>query len=229
MTAAHVATDALLPTPVATLLVGIDPTEEVARLYGPNRPLILVNAFDPSMRFDCVAPNNFYGALMATRALLAAGHRRLLHLRNHRRWTTLERLRGFHAALAEVRGASGIVVDLESSAEPLIPQLVADRKAGRTNWSAAFCMHDQSAIPLVHALIDAGLDVPGQISVVGFDDLAPAAMMTPRLATMRVECAALAAESIALVLRRSQQPEATPVQIECAVSLIHGETIAQIA
>lgn len=228
MNAERIAADAGLPEPSATLLVGMDPSDEVASLYGPARPLILVNALDPAMRFDCVTPNNFFGAMIATRALLAAGHRDLLYLRDHTRRTTLRRQRGFMAAIDEAGGASGTIIDVLGSRDA-IANAIADRKAGRTQWTAVFCMHDQVAIPLVDALTAAGFNVPRDISVIGFDDLAPASMLNPGLSTMRVDCASLAREAVALLLRRLAEPEASIIQVECAVLPIPRETVAQIA
>src|SRR6218665_3720811 len=63
----------------ASLLVGLDLTPDVAGYFGPERPVVLINTFDPQMRFDCVAPNNFYGAVQATQQLITAGHRHLMH------------------------------------------------------------------------------------------------------------------------------------------------------
>ena len=76
-----------------TLLVGIDPTPRIVERLQNNRRVVLVNTFDPEMRFDCVGPNNFYGSAMAARMLLHAGHRSLLHVRDHRRPTTCARPR----------------------------------------------------------------------------------------------------------------------------------------
>ena len=109
----------------ATLLVGVDLTPELRAYFTAERPMVLVNTFDPEQRFDCVAPNNLYGARMATSQLLDAGHRQLLHLREQLRWTTLQRESGFREAVANVDGARGEVADIRGGDEILIPQIVA--------------------------------------------------------------------------------------------------------
>jgi DNA-binding LacI/PurR family transcriptional regulator len=217
-----------LDVPTATLFVGVDAPDDVFASFGRNRPLILVNTFDPEMRFDCVAPNNYYGALLATRALLAAGHRKVLHVRDQIRWTTLQRHRGFMAAVDEVAGASGEVLDIHTDGDAAIAGALAARKAGKTGWTGIVCVHDVAAIRVVHALQGAGFKVPDEISVIGFDDLPAASMLTPRLSTMKVDCNALGREAIALLLRRLEQPDAAFVQLEVAVRPVAGETIAQI-
>ena len=53
------------------------------------------------------------------------------------------------------------------------------------DFTAVFCFNDTAAIGAIRAIKDAGLDVPGDISVVGFDDITSAAFSTPSLTTVR--------------------------------------------
>lgn len=221
--------DAEDSTAAGTMLVGIDPSPEIAaRLVAQDR-VVLVNTFDPEMRFDCVGPNNFYGGALATNMLIGAGHRSLLHVRDHLRPTTFQRHLGFQSAIAATEGARGIVVDAPEAAEAFMQEIVQRRKAQLTDWTGVYCVHDLAAIRLIHALEAEGFRVPQDVSVVGFDDLPAASMMSPRLSTVRVDCQAIGAQAIALMLRRLSDPAAGAVQAECAVSVVAGGTIAQIA
>jgi DNA-binding LacI/PurR family transcriptional regulator len=170
----------------ATLLVGIDVTPEIAAQFGSEAPLVLVNTFDPQMRFDCVAPNNFYGAAEATRQLLDAGHRQLMHIREQVRWTTAQRELGFMSAIAAVPGASGTVVDILGDGDAALAEAARLKASGKAQWTGVYAVHDNAAIRFIHALEEVGLRVPRDVSVIGFDDLPAASMMTPRLTTMRV-------------------------------------------
>ncbi len=208
-----------------TLFVGLDPGAQISELLPPGHPVVLVNSFDPEMRFDCVAPNNFYGAQNATQRLLDAGHRHILHLRDQIRWTTLQRQRGFEAALDGTAGATGEIVDIRDGDSALIDAVRA-KKAGKAKWTAVFAVHDNAAIRFIHAMEEAGLSVPGDASVVGFDNLPPAAMVTPRLATMEVDCEALGRQAIELLQRRLADPTAAIIQVECRVAPVAGATIA---
>jgi DNA-binding LacI/PurR family transcriptional regulator len=212
-----------------TLLVGIDLTPEIEGIFGPDRPMVLVNTFDPQMRYDSVAPNNFYGAAWATRLLLAAGHRHILHLRDQIRWTTHQRQQGFLSAIAEVPDAHGEILDIGDDGDRVLAGAAGLLKAGKSRWTAVFSVHDNGAIRLIHALENVGLTVPDDVSVIGFDDLPPAAMMTPRLSTMGVDCAAVGHQAVALMLRRLDDPDAAVLQVECAVAPVPGGTIAQIS
>lgn len=212
-----------------TMLVGIDPSPELAVRLATQKRVVLVNTFDPEMRFDCVGPNNFYGGALATNLLLSAGHRSLLHVRDHLRPTTYQRHVGYQSAIAMTEGARGIVADAPDADEGKLAELARQRKAQATDWTGVYCVHDLAAIRLIHALEAEGYRVPQDISVVGFDDLPAASMMSPRLSTVRVDCQAIGAQAIALMLRRLADPDAGVVQAECGVTAVAGGTISQFA
>ena len=213
-----------------TIFVGIDLSPSLAAHFLDGRhQAVLVNGYDPAMRLDCVAPNNFFGAERAGRTLLEAGHRNLLYIHDHTRWTTMQRRRGFYAALEAYPGASCTAISVAGGADGELLAEVERRARGKAAWTSVFCANDMGAFRLMNALEAAGINVPDQVSVIGFDDLPYAAMMHPRLTTMRVDCAEMARQAIALVQRRLAEPEATPLQIECGVQLQPGETIAQFA
>lgn len=213
-----------------TIFVGIDLADNLADYFlNGSQRAILVNGYDPDMRFDCVAPNNFYGARMAGRALLQAGHRKLLYIHDHTRWTTTQRRRGFYAALEDFPDASCTAIGVANGVDAALLAEVERRTKDEVGWTGVFCANDMAAFRLMNALETAGLGVPGEISVIGFDDLPYAAMMHPRLTTMRVNCFEMAHQAILLAQRRSAEPGAMPVQLECAVTLQSGATTAQIA
>jgi DNA-binding LacI/PurR family transcriptional regulator len=213
----------------ASLLVGLDLTPDIAAHFGPERPVVLVNTFDPEMRFDCVAPNNFYGAVQATRQLIAAGHRHLLHVREQIRWTTRQREYGFMNAVATTQDATGEIIDIREDGEVAMAAAAHAKASGKARWTGVFAVHDNAAIRFIHALEDAGLRVPRDVSVVGFDDLPAASMMSPRLSTVKVDTASIGQQAVTLLLRRLSDPEAVPLQVECGVLNVLGGSISQIS
>ena len=212
------------------MFVGIDPSDPViAHLVAEKEKVILVNGYDPQMRFDCVAPNNFYGAFAAGKTLLEAGHRNLLYIHDHTRWTTIQRRRGFYAAVDEFPEATLTSIGIASGTDRELIAEIERRVGGVSGWTGAFAANDMAAFRLVTALDAAGLSVPQDVSVVGFDDLPYAVHMHPRLSTMRVDCAEVALQAIALAQRRIACPDCPPAQIECAVTFEARGTVAQIA
>ena len=141
----------------------------------------------------------------------------------------MQRRRGFYAALEAFPEASSIAIGAANGIDSEILAEVARRKSGESDWTGVFCANDMVAFRLMSALEAAGIDVPADVSVIGFDDLPYAALMHPRLTTMRVDCAEMARQAIVLVQRRLAEPDAVPLQVECGVSLEFGGTVAQFA
>jgi LacI family transcriptional regulator len=131
--------------------------------------------------------NDFDGAVMATQHLLSLGHREIAHLSgpaNHP--DALERLAGYRRALEQAGLAfdPGRVVAgqlSEASGEVAMQQLL-DRGV---RFTAVFSANDQMAFGAQLALRRRGLQVPQDVSLVGFDDLCISAFMAPPLTTVR--------------------------------------------
>ncbi|CAH1648714.1 LacI family transcriptional regulator [Chelatococcus asaccharovorans] len=212
----------------AVFLVGIDPPAELAQLLLERKvPTVLVNGADPDMRFDCVTPSNFYGAQMAAQILMQQGHRSLLYVSGHLRWTTLQRLRGFKTAVADRPEAQLSVVTLAAPTRDQVERVVDALQDGRAP-TAIFCINDLYAVSVMQALHARGYDVPGDVSVLGFDDLPFAEHVTPRLSTFRVARRDIGRQSVQLMARRLADPEAVRLQVEVGVVPVTGQTVAAI-
>lgn len=210
-------------------LVGIDPSVELRRHLEENAvPCVLVNGTDPRLRLDGVSPSNFFGAYEATRRLLDAGHTRILHLTGSHRHTIRERSRGFEAAIAEVDGAHGCLVPMNfhGSASQEAHELTTAKLAENAGYTAAFCMNDFIAVGVLEAVTEAGLSVPDDFAIMGFDDLPCALMTDPPLSTMRVDRAALGREAVHLMATRFRDRTAPARQICHAVPPVTGGTVA---
>ena len=212
-------------------LVGIDPNETLRGwLESSMTPTVLVNGTDPRMHFDGVSPANFFGAYEATSRLTKAGHRRILHLTGSHRHTIRERVRGFEAAIAAVPGAEGRLLPLtfQGSASREAHELTVAALAEDAGFTAAFCMNDFIAVGVLEAVTEAGLRVPEDFAIVGFDDLPCALMTNPQLSTMRVDRAALGREAVLLMLSRFRDRTAPARHICQAVVPIPGGTVLNV-
>jgi DNA-binding LacI/PurR family transcriptional regulator len=212
-------------------LVGIDPSDGLREWLETDRvPTVLVNGTDPRLRLDGVSPSNFFGAYEATSRLLNAGHRRILHLTGSHRHTIRERVRGFEAAIAATPGAQGRLVPLtfQGSASLEAHEMTAAVLAEDTTFTAAFCMNDFIAVGVLEAVSEAGLRVPEDFAVVGFDDLPCAQMTNPLLSTMRVDRAALGREAVSLMVSRFRDRSAIARHICHAVTPVPGGTVSNV-
>jgi DNA-binding LacI/PurR family transcriptional regulator len=152
-----------------------------------------------------VAIDQRAGGRIATEHLIGLGHRRLLHVAGPAGSVdAAERQAGWREVLAEagLEAAEPVVGSwLPDSGYAIGRALVAARAIGRGGATGIFCANDQMAIGLLHAFADAGLSVPGDVGVVGFDDIPEAAHFPPPLTTVRQDFAELGARIMAEVMR----------------------------
>ena len=92
------------------------------------------------------------------------------------------------------------------------------------NFTAIFCFNDIAAIGAIRALTDAGLSVPGDVSVVGFDDIQSAAFYTPSLTTVRQPLNEMGKRGARILLERIAKPEDKSL---CAEVLIEPEFVVR--
>jgi LacI family transcriptional regulator len=135
----------------------------------------------------CVALDHAHGGYLATRYLLQAGHLRIAHVAGPQGMQdAVSRLAGYQRALAE----RGLEVDPELVAYGNFRESGGYRAArellsrGRP-FSALFAANDQMAIGVAAALEEAGLRVPQDVSLMGYDDIIMARYVRPALTTIR--------------------------------------------
>ncbi|HEX5731140.1 LacI family DNA-binding transcriptional regulator [Microbacterium sp.] len=135
-------------------------------------------------RFAVVQSDHEAGARAATEHLIALGHPTVWHLAGPEgSYAAAERERGWHAALEGAGLVAPPVVRGDWTAASGHREGVA--LADRPDVSALFAANDQMALGLLRALAEAGRPVPGEVAVVGFDDIADAADYLPPLTTVR--------------------------------------------
>lgn len=161
-------------------------------------PFVTMNTTDDSDDHS-VAVDQVAGARLATRHLIELGHRNIYHLAGPQDWIEAEaRMHGF---LEEMNAQ-----DVPTTA-PILGDWSADfgYRAGRElmrvrDFTAIFSSNDQMALGLIHAIRDAGKDVPHDVSIIGFDDIPEAAHFWPPLTTVRQDFAELGRRCVAHLL-----------------------------
>lgn len=170
----------------------------------PNLPWVLANCFDPAGRGPCFLPDEEFGGREAARLVAEQGHRRIAYLSGHAgAWATPLRIEGFLAELEDrgVPTTTGDVVVREGfyyvdSGYALARELLA----GPGRPSAIVCGNDRIALGVYLAAAEAGLRIPDDLSVVGYDDHEPVIQqLAPQLTTVRLplyDMGRLAAEAL---------------------------------
>ncbi len=160
------------------------------------------------------------GARLAVRHLVALGHSRILHLAGPQDWAEAQaRLEGYRLELGD------------AALPPVVGDWTADfgfttgsRLLPSRDFTAVFAANDQMALGLLHAARSLGLDVPGDLSVVGFDDIPDAAHFAPPLTTVRQDFAEVGRRAIARLLAELSGSPLAPVDTVPASLVLRAST-----
>jgi LacI family transcriptional regulator len=153
--------------------------------------------------FPVVDVDNRQGGYDATRHLLDHGHRRIATIVGPREWpSAAARLEGYRRALAEARVAEDPAFVEQASSWGLDSGLAAVKRLLErgTAFTAVFAQSDLIALGAMRQLREAGLRVPDDVSVVGYDDLPVADYVEPALTTVHQPMREVGALAAALVL-----------------------------
>ncbi|EFH84167.1 LacI family DNA-binding transcriptional regulator [Ktedonobacter racemifer] len=212
------------------LLISVNEREIVEQLLNLNIPTALINVDQSDLPVDTFLPDNFGGGLQATRHLIAQGHRHILHITKPatvNRRTLYRRNEGYRSALqeADIPFDPRLVLECPLGVEEVQSALRDLLMSGEPLFTAIFCVNDASAIGAMRALQEAGLRVPEDVSVIGFDDIPTASLLTPALTTMRVDCKEMGLLATRRLVDRYHRPEATPTRVEIATQLISRQSV----
>ncbi len=160
----------------------------------PQRfPVVLLNCNASGKTFDSIVLANREGARQMVQHLIALGHRRIaMILGPLHNFDASERWRGYHAALraARLRGSRRWEVRGDFTQGSGFDACRRLLKA-KPRPTAIFAANDAMAIGALSALAEAGVRVPEEVAVAGFDDIPMARYMHPPLSTVRVDISAL--------------------------------------
>ena len=151
----------------------------------------------------CVASDNQAGAMEAVRHLYGLGHRRIATITGPPAMMPARlRLAGYREAARELDLARQYVYsgDFFFDSGYTYGAGLA-RLSSRRRPTAVFAAGDEMALGAMHAFADAGLEVPGDIAVVGFDDIEAASLIRPALTTVAQDTLALGTAAVHTLLR----------------------------
>ncbi|MDN3026940.1 LacI family DNA-binding transcriptional regulator [Streptomyces sp. S.PB5] len=160
-------------------------------------------------------------ARVATEHLLSLGHRTVWHIPGPQNWfAARDRLRGWREALAAA-GAPEPPPAAAGDWSPASGHAAGRQLARLSDVTAVFAANDDMAIGALRAFAEAGRSVPGDVSVVGYDDIPAAAYISPPLTTVRHDTEALADHAvdvlIAMIEGRPAPTEHTGLAVELTV------------
>jgi len=147
---------------------------------------VLLNCYGDGTRWPCVVPGEVAGGYSATRYLISRGHLRIGFI-NGEPWmdAAANRLKGYRKALATARIPFDQELMRNGDWLPLSGyQLALELLRARHRPSAIFCANDRMAVGALEAAREAGLRVPEDVSIMGYDDHEVARYTHPPLSTL---------------------------------------------
>ena len=176
--------------------------DELRTLLG-DTPIVLVNR--RIARVPAVTAAFLDGMRQAVSHLTALGHRRIGYVAGPRTtWANRERLRSLRAVAA---AAGAELVEIGNVRPQFEDGVAAADQVLAAAVSAVIAYNDLVALGLLHRFTARGVAVPGEISVLGFDDIAPAAMVHPPLTTVALPKEQAGRAGVDLLLAVLQQPD----------------------
>lgn len=214
------------------LIVGKVPEAFIESIKKYNMPILFIDYLPPNGDFPSVIIDNERGGMLATEYLINSGHQNIAFIGgeiSHQSIT--DRLRGYKLALekANINNGNGLVVTNDEylsrqngyrSAEKLFIQ--------NKNVTAIFASNNATAIGVIQYLKDNNLNIPDDISLIGFDDVEADIMIDPPLTTIRVPKVKMGTEAVQLLLNIIKTETTTAKKIIVPIELVVRESIKNI-
>jgi DNA-binding LacI/PurR family transcriptional regulator len=187
-------------------------------------PVVVIDSNHRS-DYTMVDTDQAEGAELATTHLLELGHRTVWHLsgpphsyaaeRREKSWRATLRRQGREVppvAVGDWSAGSGYTQGVKLCGDPAV--------------TAVFAANDQMALGLLRALHELGRTVPGDVSVVGFDDMAEAAHFWPPLTTVRQSFADVGRRAVDALLTEITSGDRAAISVKVPTTLVHRSSTA---
>lgn len=205
------------------VLMGVDRADpEVEKLVRSPVPVIAVDLDVVGDRTSYVASDNIGGARLAVRHLHGLGHTRIAFIAGpHDTKPGADRTLGYRAEMRELglKVLPGYEVEgdfyAESGEEAMRSMLALPEPP-----TAVFAAADMMAVGAMRAVEAAGLSVPKDVAIVGFDDIKLAELLSPSLTTVRQDMVGIGLAAGRALVEQIENPDVTPPVLTLPVELV---------
>lgn len=211
------------------LLTGAYVDEALSRILNSRGvPVVLVDSYaGKGVIFNAILLDNVHGAYQATEYLIQKGHRQIGFIGGHENGypSFRDRRIGYRSALADYEIGQRYFADctdIRSDVAAAAVNLVRQHR----QITGIVAVNDDTAITSMYALIENGLRVPQDISIIGFDDIYLAESVVPSLTTMRVNKHSMGRLAVQLLINQVFQADGGYVTSVFRPSLIERNSVA---
>jgi LacI family transcriptional regulator len=209
------------------VIPSFDGSEMLAPAIGSEIPCVIADRISAKDAYPSVATDNFDAAYQGANYLLSLGHRQItLAVNTPRLWNTQERIAGFEHAIAEGKAKGGVrfvgmtVDEARISLEGLCRE--------RDRPTALFTSNNLVTLGAVRALQNCQVHMPGDMSLLAFDDFEWLSLLQPAVSAIRQPVDQIAVEAWRLILHQiGRRPISTPHIRAGGQLIIRGSTAAR--
>ena len=211
----------------AVIILPEETSDELEELLNHGYRFVVIDPlWQLRARVPAVSAAHTAGAAQAMEHLLGLGHRRIAAITGPLSGkASSERRRGYYAALAEAGIAPDPQLEIESNFELPGGVAAAERLLDLPDPpTAIFAFNDNMAIGAMRVARARGIRVPEDLSIIGFDDLDEASIVSPALTTIRQPLAEMGRIAVSLLTRLLDNQRIEALHVELATSLVVRET-----
>lgn len=213
-------------------IICTDPNDkETLELIESDFPIVVIDMFNKNT--STVTSDNVQGCSLALNYLYNLGHRKIAHIQgvaradnwpsSIRKKTYIEIMEKLNLDIPEEYIVDGVNFDVSGGYDAMKELLsLKDRP------TAVFASGDKLAIGAIDAIKDAGLSVPEDISVIGFDNIEIAKYVTPKLTTIRQNCKEIGKAAVDILVEQINRKEKLKINKVIPVELIERESCRKI-
>jgi LacI family transcriptional regulator len=200
--------------------------EDQEELMNSGVPVVLLNQPPEGYNFSTVLANNFEGGFLAGSYLIKLGHRMIAHLTGPRQHGNLtEREKGFLKAVnSSDCEVAPIIIHGQQNFQGGC-EMTEKILAKHPNITAIFAANDIIAFGVIRTVFDKGLQVPEDISVIGFDNVELSSIIRPPLTTIHQSKYEMGQAAVEILLRQGNgNPSSMPEHRVLGVKLIERQS-----
>jgi LacI family transcriptional regulator len=213
------------------LLVGAFLNDTLAQMVRHrSTPIVLVDAYATSKRYDAVVSDNFRGGYRAALYLARQGHRHIGIVGCHPQAypSIRERHQGYCQALVDNGLSSEYVAECHIADAKEVVEATTHLLHQNPQVTAILAANDDTALAALDAARALGRQIPQDLSIVGFDNIDMAARISPPLTTMHVDKVGMGRIAVHLLVNRIEYPKSSPVTAAIRPHLVERSSVQTI-
>ena len=210
------------------ILTGLFDDGFFARLLAANKPIVLLDSYIRNNRIFKVGLDDRKGGFIATQYLIDKGHKNIIFASPpiYRQGVIEERFKGYKAALKKnnIPFSPDNIYQQEITPDEGIT--LGHTLSRRHDITAVFATADILAAGIVSGLTQAGRRIPGDISIIGFDDIFYSRVISPPLTTIRQDAQEKGAVAAGIMVEYLEGKEKTPRTVTMPLRLVERDSVA---